>query len=150
MKKAMAFMAAVLATGCLTGGRAEASDISARVFFSGTLINLPAKQAIRGTFRGNGEFGPLNLDAELSGFVLSQVETRLPERNLFGKYPVEIDLRVGKSGLSVSDSFGTNVEVFRRRIKLGKIGSIVLNRPVHPTRAGRQRLRGTGTLRYDF
>ncbi len=127
-----------------------ADDMTARVYFDGSLINRPTKQSIRGTFRGNGEFGVLNLDAQLSGTLLSQVGTRLPENTLLGKYPVEVDLRVGKSGISASDSFGTNVEVFRRRIKISKVGSITLVRPINPTKSGRQRFRGKGTLSYNF
>jgi hypothetical protein len=131
-------------------GGVMADDITARVFAEGSLVNRATKQAIRATFRGNGEFGVLNLDAQLSGTLLSQPGTRLPERNLLGKYPVEVDLRVGKSGISVSDSFGTNVEVFRRRIKISKVGSLTLVRPINPTKSGRQRFRGKGVLSYDF
>ncbi len=139
----------LVATGWMGGG-AMADDITARVFAEGSLVNRSAKQAIRATFRGNGEFGILNLDAQLSGTLLSQPGTRLPESNLLGTYPVEVDLRVGKSGISVSDSFGTNVEVFRRRIKISQVGSITLVRPINPTKSGRQRFRGKGVLSYDF
>jgi hypothetical protein len=139
----------LVATGWMATG-AVADDITARVFCEGSLVNRSAKQSIRASFRGNGEFGVLNLDAQLSGTLLSQPDTRLPERNLLGEYPVEVDLRVGKSGISVSDSFGTNVEVFRRRIKISKVGSITLARPINPTKTGRQRFRGKGVLGYDF
>jgi hypothetical protein len=146
-KTVLAMVAA--AAGWMSGG-VIADDISARVYCEGSLVNRSSKQAIRATFRGNGEFGVLNLDAQLSGTLLSQPGTRLPERNLLGKYPVEVDLRVGKSGISVSDSFGTNVEVFRRRIKISEVGSIALVRPINPTKSGRQRFRGKGVLSYDF
>lgn len=149
MKKARLVAVALLVTGWFSGD-SGADDISAKVFFEGSLINRPTKQAIRGSFKGNGEFGALNLDAQLSGTMVSQTDTRLPENNLLGKYPVEVDLRVGKSGISVSDSFGTNVEVFRRRIKISKVGSIALVRPINPTKSGRQRFRGKGVLSYNF
>ncbi|MBU6179702.1 MAG: hypothetical protein KGR69_08545 [Verrucomicrobia bacterium] len=139
----------LVATGWMGGG-VMADDITARVFAEGSLVNRPTKQAIRATFRGNGEFGDLNLDAQLSGTVLSQPGTRLPESDLLGGYPVEVDLRVGKSGISVSDSFGTNVEVFRRRIKISRVGWISLVRPIDPRKSGRQRFRGEGLLRYNF
>lgn len=139
----------LVATGWM-GGRAVADDITAFVFCDGWLINQPTRQSIRASFRGNGEFGFLNLDAELSGTVISQPQTRLPQRNLFGKYPVEVDLRVGRSGISASDSFGANVEVFRRRIKISRVGWITLSKSINPTKAGRQRVRGKGFLSYNF
>lgn len=132
------------------GGSAVADDITAFVFCDGWLFNHSSRQSIRSSFRGTGEFGFLDLDAELSGTVVSQPQTRLPQKNLYGKYPVKVDLRVGRSGISASDSFGANVEVFRRRIKISRVGWITLSRPINPTKSGRQRFSGKGFLAYNF
>jgi len=134
----------------LAGGGARAEEVTAKVSFQGTLRNAVTKQSLRGNFNGRGEYGRFDLDVDLSGSVLSQPDTRLPERVLYGKYPVEIDLRVGKSGISASDSFKTNIEVRRRSIMVNNVGTIRLARPINPTRSGAQRIRGKGTLRYDF
>lgn len=134
----------------LSGGTVSADEVVAKVNFNGTLNNRPTKQSIRGKFRGKGEYGRFDLNVDLSGTVLSQPNTRTPQRNLMGKYPVEIDLRVSKSGIAASDSFGANVHVRRRSIRVSDVGTIHLNRPIRPTKLGVQRVSGKGTLRYDF
>lgn len=134
----------------LSGGTASADEVVARVNFSGTLNNRPTKQALRGNFRGKGEYGRLDLSVDLKGTIQSQPNTREPERNLIGTYPVKVDLRVSKSGIGGSKSFGTNVHVRRRSILVSNVGTIRLNRPIKPTKAGVQRISGKGTLRYDF
>jgi hypothetical protein len=65
-------------------------------------------------------------------------------------YPVEIVLKVSKSGVNVSDSFTTDIKVSRRWITFGEYGSIRLVRPIDPRKIGRQRVRGSGILKYDF
>ncbi len=134
----------------LSGGMVSADEVVAKVNFSGTLNNRPTKQAIRGNFRGKGEYGRFDLSVDLKGTVRSQPNTRQPERNLIGKYPVEIDLRVSKSGIGASDSFGANVHVRRRSIRVSNVGTIYLNRPIKQTKSGVQRISGKGTLRYRF
>ena len=148
--KTRSVLALVLVAMGGMSGSAVADDITAFVFCNGWLSNQPSRQSIQATFRGTGEFGFLNLDAELSGTVVSQPQTRIPQKNLYGKYPVNVDLRVGRSGISASDSFGANVEVFRRRIKISKVGWITLSRPINPTKSGRQRVSGKGFLAYNF
>src|SRR5690606_23532206 len=87
----------------LAGGSASADEVVARVKFDGTLNNRPSKQTIQGSFKGRGEYGRFDLDVDLNGNVRSKPNTRKPEKNVLGKYPVEIKLRVSKSGVSVSD-----------------------------------------------
>lgn len=142
----MGIMAALLASTVPV----EASVVESRVYFWGTLRNTASKQSLRGVFRGNGEFGLLDLDVKLSGTVLSQPSTRTPEKTLLGKYPVEVSLRVGKSGISASKSFGTNVRVYRRSISVPKVGKIILSRSINPRKKGPQRISGRGNLRYNF
>lgn len=134
----------------LAGGFALADEVVAKVYFNGSLRNRPSKQSIQGSFRGTGEYGRFDLKVDLSGTVQSQPNTRKPERNLVGKYPVKIRLRVSKSGISASDSFGANVHVRRRSIRVSDVGTIRLNRPIHRTKQGWQRVSGQGTLRYHF
>ncbi len=134
----------------LAGGAAHADEVIARVKFNGTLKNRPSQQTIQGTFKGTGEYGRFDLDVDLNGSVRSQPGTRTPEKNVLGKYPVEINLRLSKSGVSVSDSFGANVHVRGKRIRVSDVGTLRLKRPVKRTKVGTQRLRAEGRLSYHF
>ncbi len=153
--KTKGILAVLVGCGLVHGGgpmagTSNASDITALVGFTGTVYNRPARQAIRGGFRGTGEFGILKQDATFFGIVQSQPGTRLPERNVYGKYPVNVELSVRRSGVGASDSFGTNVEVRRRAILISRVGKIRLARALKPKKPGRQKVRGSGLLRYDF
>lgn len=140
-------LAALLLAGVVEAG---ADDLVARIGFIGSIYNNRERQALTGTIGGNGEYGDLNLEVALRGTMTSEVGTRVPEKRLTGRYPVEIVLKVSKSGVSASDSFTTNVTVRRRAIIFGKYGSVKLVRAIDPREIGRQRIRGTGILRYNF
>lgn len=130
--------------------KAGADDLVANIGFIGSIYNNKARQAITGTVGGNGEYGKLNLEVDLRGTMTSEVGTRIPESRLTGKYPVEIVLKVSKSGVNASDSFTTNITVRRRFIQFGEYGSVKLVRAIDPKKIGRQRIRGTGILKYNF
>lgn len=140
-------LAAVALAGVV---RADADDLEARISFNGSLQNSPARQAIFGYLNGRGEYGRFNLEVDLKGTLASEDGTRTPEARLTGDYPVAISLRVSKSGVSVSDTFTTDVTLRRRAVIFGEYGKVRLVRPIHPRREGRQRIRGSGILSYDF
>ena len=140
-------LAALLLAGVVDAG---ADDLVARIGFIGSIYNNQARQALTGTVGGTGEYGKLNLEVDLRGTMTSEVGTRVPEARLTGTYPVESVRKVSKSGVNVSDSFTTNIKVSRRWITFGEYGSIRLVRPIDPRKIGRQRVRGSGILKYDF
>ncbi len=132
------------------GPQIRADEVIAKVNLNGNLINRATKQSFRGTFRGTGEYTRIDLDVNVRGTVLSQPNTRDPRPTLMGRYPVEVDMRAFRSGVSLSESFNTNLVVMRKRIRVSDVGTIFLDRPVNPRKVGYQRVRGRGTLRYDF
>jgi hypothetical protein len=119
-------LAALLLAGVVDAG---ADDLVARIGFIGSIYNNQARQALTGTVGGTGEYGKLNLEVDLRGTMTSEVGTRVPEARLTGTYPVEIVLKVSKSGVSVSDSFTTDIKVSRRWITFGEYGSAQRSRP---------------------
>jgi len=127
-----------------------AEEVTATVYVNGYIANWPTRQTVYGAFYGVGEYGPFDLDVALSGTVRSQVNTRVAEPTVLGRYPVKVDLRVRKWGRSLSKSFGTNVFVGIRNISISRVGGITLAVPIQPRRAGLQRFRGYGVLRYNF
>jgi hypothetical protein len=88
-------LAALLLAGVVDAG---ADDLVARIGFIGSIYNNQARQALTGTVGGTGEYGKLNLEVDLRGTMTSEVGTRVPEARLTGTYPVEIVLKVSKSG----------------------------------------------------
>lgn len=130
--------------------RAGADDLDARISFSGSVQNSPIRQAVFGYLNGRGEYGKFNLEVDLKGTLASEDGTRTPEPRVTGKYPVEISLRVSKSGVSASDTFTTDVTLRRRALIFSEYGKVRLVKPVNPRREGRQRIRGSGILAYDF
>lgn len=150
MKKNSLIKAGLAALVLISVGGTQAEDIKAKVNFSGSLFNSVSRQAIHGKFSGNGEYGPLDNDGKFTGNVTSRVGTRTPENRLTGRYPVKITVRVASSGASASDSFDTTVIVRRRSLSIEEVGSIKLRRPINPSQKGRQRISGSGVLKYDF
>jgi hypothetical protein len=128
----------------------QADDIKAKVDFKGSLFNSSTRQAIHGSFTGKGEYGPFDNEGKFTGNVTSPVGTRTPENRLTGRYPVRISVRVAASGASASDSFDSTVVVRRRSIFNEEVGTIKLRRPINPKKKGRQRISGSGVLKYDF
>ena len=128
----------------------QADDIKARVDFTGSLFNSSTRQAIHGSFVGKGEYGPFDNEGKFTGNVTSKPGTRTPENRLTGRYPVRISVRVASSGASASDSFDTTVVVRRRALYNEEVGTIKLRRPINPSKKGRQRISGSGVLKYDF
>jgi hypothetical protein len=128
----------------------QADDIKAKVDFKGSLFNSSTRQAIHGSFAGKGEYGPFDTEGKFSGNVTSDVGTRTPESRLTGRYPVSITVRVPVIGGSFSDSFSTSLIVRRRSIFNEEVGTIKLRRPINPKKKGRQRISGSGVLKYDF
>lgn len=129
----------------------EADDIKAKVNFKGALFNSTARQALHGRFTGRGEYGPFNTNGKFTGNVSSKPGTRTPEKRLMGRYPVRISVRVASSDrASASDAFDTTVVLRRRSIFNEEVGRIKLRRPINPSKKGRQKISGTGVLKYDF
>lgn len=102
--------------------------------FFGNLYNLPRRQAIEGAFEGNSGF---RMAVRMQGW------TRLIEENLFGYYPVRLELSKPQSG-----SFYRSILLKRRSIRLyGSVsGLIQLRNPVKGSKLGRQRLKGWGVI----
>jgi len=134
----------------IAAGGMQADDIKAKVDFNGSLYNNSTKQAIHGRFVGKGEYGPLDTEGKFSGNVTSDVGTRTPEKGLTGRYPVRITVRVAALGGSASESFSTSLIVRRRSLFNEEVGTIKLRRPINPKKKGRQRISGSGVLKYDF
>lgn len=153
MKTSLA-LALTFLTGVITLPRVaeagSATEIKAPIQLAGNLYNGRLKQSLSTKVAGKGEYGPLNLDVNLDGTMRTRDSGRPLRGNVLGEYPVEIRLRVSRSGLSVKDTFTTTVKVRRRAIEFGEYGRVALNRPVRPTAKGRQVIRGRGTLRYKF
>lgn len=130
--------------------KADDSSIVAPIRLTGYLYSTSVRQYLSAHVLGEAEYGPLNLEVRLDGRIVSENRGRTPERNVFGDYPVEINLKLSRSGVNVSDDFRTNVQVRRRAIVFGEYGKVKLKRPLRPKHNGRQQLRGSGILRYDF
>jgi hypothetical protein len=134
----------------IAAGGIQAGDIRAKVDFEGSLYNSTTRQAIHGSFVGKGEYGPFDNEGKFTGNVTSSVGTRTPENRLTGRYPVTISVRVAALGGSASDSFDTTVFVRRRSLFNEEVGTIKLRRPIDPSKKGRQRISGSGVLKYNF
>lgn len=130
--------------------KADDTSIVAPIRLTGYLYSTAVRQYLSAHAVGEAEYGPLNLEVRLDGMIRSTNRGRTPGRNVFGEYPVEIDLELSRSGVDVSDKFKTNVQVRRRAILFGEYGRVKLKRPLRPKHNGRQQIRGAGILRYDF
>jgi hypothetical protein len=144
IKTGLAMLALIAASGI------QADDIKAKVYFTGSLFNGSTSQAIHGSFVGKGEYGPFNNEGKFTGNVTSKPGTRTPESRLTGRYPVSISVRVAALGASASDSFDTTLVVRRRSLFNEEVGAIKLRRAIDPSKKGRQRISGSGVLKYDF
>lgn len=127
-----------------------AEDVEAVLRFNGSVRNNSARQVIRGTFSGEGEFDPFDSDANINGRVTTQAGQRPPQTRVTGEYPVNIYVRATKGELSASDNFSTTAELRRRAIIFRNYGRIRLDRPISPRLSGRQILRGSGRFSYDY
>ena len=150
MKSSITQSIVLAALAVVTATSGNADDFKARIYFSGSLYNSAVRQALYGKYHGNGEFDFLNVKGKLSGTVGSQTGTRTPEKGLTGNYPVVIDVKVTRSGASVSRDFNGNVTVRRRAIYFKDHGYVKLYRPINPRKKGRQRVGGIGVFTYNF
>lgn len=128
----------------------QADDVEATLRFNGSVRNNSARQVIRGTFAGEGEFDPFDSDANVNGRVTTQPGQRPPQTRVTGDYPVNVYVRATKGELSASDNFSTTAELRRRAIIFRGYGRIRLDRPISPRLSGRQILRGSGRFSYDY
>ncbi len=130
--------------------QADDSAIVAPIRLNGYLYTTSVRQYLSAHVTGEAEYGPLNLEVRLDGQVKSEDGGRTPQPNVLGEYPVQIRLQLSRSGVDVSDRFTTDVEVRRRAIVFGEYGKVKLKKPLRTKHNGRQQLRGSGILRYDF
>jgi hypothetical protein len=138
------------ALAVLLAGSGKADDFRAKVYFSGSLYNSSIRQALYGKYRGNGEFDFLNVKGRMTGTVGSQTGTRTPENRVMGIYPVVVDVKVSRSGGSISKDFVGTAVVRRRAIYLKDHGSVKLKRAINPRKKGRQKVSGIGVFTYNF
>ncbi len=112
----------------------------------GRIFNNSTRQHIQANFQGSGIHRPSGKTGTVNGGFSSLPGQRSPQATILGGYRVLVRANVRYGGGSTSVTRRVVATVGRRTILVGGAGRIRLNRPLNPTKAGRQNFRGVGTV----
>jgi hypothetical protein len=126
----------------------QADDIEASLRFRGSVVNNATKQSLQGVLRGSGKYNPIDDTATIRASVKT-LEGRVVQPTVLGAYPTLLEFRARRGDEREDDNFKASADLRRRSIVFAGYGRIILNRPVNPTRPGRQILRGKGRFSFD-
>jgi len=126
----------------------KAEDIEATLRFRGVVVNQPSRQVLKGRLRGSGEYDPID-DTSTIRATVRTLPGRAVLPTVLGEYPTLLQFRARRGDEIETDNFRATADLRRRAIVFYGYGRITLNRPVNPTRPGRQILRGKGRFEFD-